>query len=117
MLHQPAYFTNRNSISLIWLQEGFAQVAEGRARQDARRLLSQALAPSLAQLRGSFSGTADVHVVRRLYAGSCDLVHTLMNQGGGPGLADLLDETGKLGRIKAKLGAEMIRKKEAMVQP
>ena len=34
-------------------------------------------------------------VVRRLYAGSCDLVHTLMAQGGGPGLADLLDRLGR----------------------
>ncbi len=74
-----------------WLHEGFAQVAEGRLRADARRYLTQRTAPTAAQLRGRFSAKSDVQVVRRLYAGACDFVHTLFAQGGGPALADLLD--------------------------
>mgnify|MGYP001227893002 CR=1 FL=1 len=75
----------------VWLQEGFAQVAEGRSSADARRLLRADAAPTLAQLEGSFASEADPARVRVLYAGACDLVQWLLGQGGGPRLADALD--------------------------
>ncbi len=74
-----------------WLHEGFAQVAEGRSRADARGALAGAAAPPLATLSRSFAGEADATKVRALYAAACDLVHDLLGRGGAPLLADLLD--------------------------
>lgn len=74
-----------------WLHEGFAQVAEGRTRADARQALAGAVAPDLATLARSFAGEADAGRARVLYAAACDLVHDLLGRGGAPLLADLLD--------------------------
>lgn len=78
-----------------WLQEGFAQVAQGRDRADARRDLTRAGAPTLAELSGSFTRQADPARARLLYAAACDLVHALLAQGGTPNLVDLLERFGR----------------------
>jgi tetratricopeptide (TPR) repeat protein len=78
-----------------WLHEGFAQVAEGRSRSDARAGLRRAGAPALGALAQSFAGEADPGRARLLYAAACDLVHDLLSRGGAPLLADLLDRLGR----------------------
>jgi tetratricopeptide (TPR) repeat protein len=78
-----------------WLQEGFAQVAEGRSRDDARRLLRRDAVPALARLGESFASEADPERARALYAAACDLAHELLGRGGAPLLADLLDRLGR----------------------
>ena len=103
----------------VWLQEGFAQVAEGRTLADARAALRQAGAPGMADLERSFASEADPERVRRLYAAACALVHWLLAQGGGPRLAQALDALGRgqgtdaalraaYGRGAAELHAEWI---------
>ena len=42
-------------------------------------------------------------VVRRLYAGACDLVHALLAQGGAPGLAEVHDRLGRGESLDAAL--------------
>jgi tetratricopeptide (TPR) repeat protein len=75
----------------VWLHEGFAQVATGRSRAAARRHCVRATAPALRSLVGSFARQADAGAVRVLYAAACDFVHSLLAQGGAPGLAELLE--------------------------
>lgn len=78
-----------------WLHEGFAQVAEGRARSDARRALRRGAVPALGALAQSFAGEGDPARAMLLYAAACDLVHDLLGRGGAPLLADLLDRLGR----------------------
>ena len=78
-----------------WLQEGFAQVAEGRTRAEARRSLRAANAPGLSELSGSFAGVADPRQVALLYAAACDLVHELVASGGTATLGDLVERLGR----------------------
>lgn len=78
-----------------WLHEGFAQVAEGRTRDDARKGLTRAAAPGPAKMVESFAAESDPARVRLLYGAACDLVHALLGRGGGPLFADLLDRLGK----------------------
>lgn len=89
----------------IWLHEGFAQVAEGRARADARRELTRAATPPLGRLARSFTSEADPARVRVLYAAACDLVHDLLGRGGAPLLADLLDRLGRGEELEPALRA------------
>lgn len=79
----------------VWLQEGFAQVAEGRTAADARKDLRQEAVPPLAALERSFTSESNPDRVRQLYAAACAFVHSLLAQGGGPRLAELLDALGR----------------------
>lgn len=74
-----------------WLHEGFAQLAEGRPRADAREALAGAAPPPLARLATSFAAESDPATARALYAAACDLVYDLVGRGGAPLLGDLLD--------------------------
>lgn len=79
-----------------WLHEGFAQVAEGRTRADARDVLARAgAAPPLARLERGFASERDPAQARLLYAAACDLVHDLLGRGGPPLLAEVLDRLGR----------------------
>ena len=88
-----------------WLHEGLAQVVEGRARADARRGLTRATAPGLAELGGSFAGEPDPARVRLRYAVACELVHELLGRGGAPLVAEVLDRLGRGEDLDAALRA------------
>ncbi|MEZ6185343.1 MAG: hypothetical protein R3F62_10085 [Planctomycetota bacterium] len=70
-----------------WLQEGLAQVAEGRAAPSGLR---RSDVPGLDGLQGSFAQEADVREARRRYAAALGFVRYLLAQGGSPLLADVL---------------------------
>jgi len=78
-----------------WLHEGFAQVAEGRPRDRARRGLRQGSVPSVGDLSKTFVRERDADEARRLYDAACDFVYYLIGRGGTPLLAELLDALGR----------------------
>lgn len=78
-----------------WLQEGLAQVAEGRLRADARAALARGEAPALADLEASFAGEPDAARARARYAAACDLTWDLLGRGGAPNVTDLLERLRK----------------------
>ena len=79
----------------IWLQEGFAQLAEGRNPGEVARHVNRASAPSVAQLSQAFTKQQSAAKARVLYAGALGLTQHLFQQGGAPLLADLLDRLGR----------------------
>ncbi|MCA8921589.1 MAG: tetratricopeptide repeat protein, partial [Planctomycetes bacterium] len=71
-----------------WLQEGLAQVAEGRTAPGVA--LRRASLPGLATLQGSFAAQANVEEARLRYAVAFGFVRYLLAQGGSPLLSDVL---------------------------
>jgi tetratricopeptide (TPR) repeat protein len=79
----------------VWLQEGFAQVVEGRTMTDAVRYVMPSNVPSLEELGTAFTKQQSVERARVLYAAALGLTRHLFSHGGGPLLADLLDRLGR----------------------
>jgi len=71
-----------------WLQEGLAQVAEGRSAPGVP--LERHRVPELEALQGSFASEADQAAARLRYAVAFGFVRYLLAQGGAPLLADVL---------------------------
>ena len=80
-----------------WLQEGFAQLAEGRAAADAltelRRLGGEV--PSLSELSQPFSKVADAKEAKRRYAAACLFFHHLVARHSMPAVAGAVEALGE----------------------
>jgi tetratricopeptide (TPR) repeat protein len=78
-----------------WLHEGLAQLAEGRTRASALKVLAGQRAPTLAALSKPFAKVKEAKLARLLYAAACDWAYFLSRRGGSAGLGTLLEQLGK----------------------
>ena len=80
-----------------WLQEGFAQLAEGRAAASALSELRQlgGQVPSLSELSQPFSEVKEAKETKRRYAAACLFFHHLVAQHGMPAVAAAVEAMGE----------------------
>lgn len=88
-----------------WLNEGAAQLAEGKTLPPALKTLGPGARPSLKELSVAYSSIKDATRVRRLYAGALALTHHLVGTHGWPALAAIVDALGQGKSLEAAFQA------------